>query len=325
MSDSLPKQKLPNLIIAGVVKGGTTSVFTYLSRHPDICASKIKETNYFMPIRYADHLAPLETYLKHFSHCSLSSKYILESSPRYIYGGRNVPRAMSGQLEKPKIMFLLRDPTQRLFSYYNHMKNDAVVPDNVSFTEYAERALSDFETVKQKMNVKDIDVFEENVYVRGLVQGLYINHLQHWYNSFGDIIKIYFFEFLRSDPRILMTDICSWLEIDASIYHSADFSIENKSVSFRNKRLHSWASRINMKFEPFFRTYHPLKKMIRNIYFLLNTSARKKEEFPDWLRNKLDLLYEPYNSQLYSLLSSKGYNHFPDWLSKHKSQDSLTV
>jgi hypothetical protein len=41
--------KLPNLIIGGVHKAGTTSVFTYLSMHPDVCGSSTKEIGFLCP------------------------------------------------------------------------------------------------------------------------------------------------------------------------------------------------------------------------------------------------------------------------------------
>jgi hypothetical protein len=44
-------QKLPNLIIAGAQKAGTSSLFWYLAQHPQICASDRKELRYFTPRR----------------------------------------------------------------------------------------------------------------------------------------------------------------------------------------------------------------------------------------------------------------------------------
>lgn len=43
---------VPSLIIAGAPKCGTTSLFDYLIRHPDIGGSSVKETHYFMDCNY---------------------------------------------------------------------------------------------------------------------------------------------------------------------------------------------------------------------------------------------------------------------------------
>jgi hypothetical protein len=38
-----PDARLPNLLLAGIGKAGTTSMFWHLSQHPDICPSRVKE------------------------------------------------------------------------------------------------------------------------------------------------------------------------------------------------------------------------------------------------------------------------------------------
>ena len=40
-------EKSPNFFVVGVVKGGTTSIYNYLSQHPDVYLTPIKETNHF--------------------------------------------------------------------------------------------------------------------------------------------------------------------------------------------------------------------------------------------------------------------------------------
>src|SRR5688500_8554449 len=62
------RMRLPNLIIAGVPKGGTTSLFRYLAQHPDICAARNKELRYFDAVRYGEPVAPLSSYAEHFGH-----------------------------------------------------------------------------------------------------------------------------------------------------------------------------------------------------------------------------------------------------------------
>src|SRR3954463_13629169 len=86
----MPERRLPNLVIAGVAKAGTTSLFNYLAQHPDICASDVKETRYFEPLRYGEVLPPIESYTAHFRHRQ-GERYALEATPTYFYGGRDVP------------------------------------------------------------------------------------------------------------------------------------------------------------------------------------------------------------------------------------------
>ena len=56
--------RLPNLVIVGVGKAGTTSLFHYLRQHPDICGSDIKELRFLNPLRRGEPLAPLARFLR---------------------------------------------------------------------------------------------------------------------------------------------------------------------------------------------------------------------------------------------------------------------
>ena len=51
--------RLPNLVVIGVSKAGTTSLFEYLGRHRDVGLSDLKELRYFTPLRYGEPLERL--------------------------------------------------------------------------------------------------------------------------------------------------------------------------------------------------------------------------------------------------------------------------
>lgn len=308
------KKKLPNLIIAGVNKAGTTSLHTYLSWHPAICGSSIKETNYFVPILYNQNLPPIDKYKEYFRDCNNQSKYLMESTPRYIYGGGKIAKVIYEQLGLIKIIFLLRDPIQRLFSYYRHMKDNGEVPQTMLFDNYVERALNDLNNLTKGKSLKGINVYEENVYVRGLAQGFYCDYLPAWYDIFEDSVKVYFFEDLKYNPVKFMNQICNWLDIDAAMYRSVNYSIENKRICYRNKMLHKIATFVNGTFEGFLRTYYPLKNILRNIYYMVNESNHKGEVMSGTTLNRLQLLYKPYNAKLINILNHRGYTDFPEWL-----------
>ncbi len=309
-------QKFPNLIIAGVNKAGTTSLHTYLSWHADIGASTIKETNYFVPLLYDNDLPPIDSYVDFFKNCNKQSRYLMESTPRYIYGGDKMARTINEKLGLIKIIFLLRDPITRLFSYYKHMKDTEEIPENMLFDGYVNKSLTDLEGLMKEKDREYIDVYAENVYVRGLAQGFYSNYLPSWYNVFEENVQICFFEDLKINPTRLMYKICNWLEIDPTVYQSAKFTVENKRIRYKNKILHIMVSNINEKFENYFRTHNYLKEILRNIYYSLNESMVKQEVISDESLEKLEVLYSPYNKKLFEMLPSKGYSHFPEWLKK---------
>ncbi len=86
---------LPNLLIAGVPKGGTSSLFRYLAQHPDICPASVKEIAFFNPLRREGGTLPsLDTYRKHFAHCE-GEEYAMEATPSYCYGAKRMIEAIS--------------------------------------------------------------------------------------------------------------------------------------------------------------------------------------------------------------------------------------
>ena len=128
---------LPNLIIAGVGKAGTTSLFWYLSQLPDVCPSDVKEIQYFTPLSEGDGvLDPLADYARHFK-ASHGERYRLEASPQYFHGGRVIVDAMRSTLDRPRVIVMFRDPIERLWSTFRFMRSRlASLPDGMTFEGY---------------------------------------------------------------------------------------------------------------------------------------------------------------------------------------------
>ena len=107
--------KLPNLIIIGAQKSGTTSLHHYLSLHPQIVMSKHKELNYF--VEELQWKKGLRWYKSHFSG---EAKIYGESSPHYAFYPlyKGVPQRMYSVIPDAKLIYMVRDPVKRLISQY---------------------------------------------------------------------------------------------------------------------------------------------------------------------------------------------------------------
>ncbi|HSS98939.1 MAG TPA: sulfotransferase domain-containing protein [Terriglobales bacterium] len=119
-------RRLPDLIIIGAQKAGTTSLFHYLLQHPQLVPSSIKEVHYF-----DGGLNPaVDTFQKgerwyraHFplaARCQNGSK-VFEASPFYLFHPL-VPERMAAVVPKAKLIVLLRNPTDRAISHYFHAR-----------------------------------------------------------------------------------------------------------------------------------------------------------------------------------------------------------
>jgi hypothetical protein len=109
---------LPNLIVIGGLKCGTTSLHHYLNLHPQVAMSRPKELNFFVA-ELNWELGP-EWYASHFDR---EAPVRGETSPHYT----NLPR-FAGVAERmhevlgaqARIVYMVRDPLQRMLSHYLH-------------------------------------------------------------------------------------------------------------------------------------------------------------------------------------------------------------
>ncbi len=133
------------VLIIGAMKSGTTSLFDILSQHPQICASKIKEPDYF--VRSGDHKSQNE-YLALWNWNERQHRIALESSVAYTKSPfiRGVPeRIYNSGLGKFRFIYFVRDPVARIESQIRHgvfagwgkSLDEGISDDLIAFTRYA--------------------------------------------------------------------------------------------------------------------------------------------------------------------------------------------
>jgi hypothetical protein len=108
---------LPNLIVIGTQKGGTTSLHYYLDQHPEIAMARAKELNFF--VSKGAWTKGVDWYAVQFDP---TARVRGESSPSYtnypIHDG--VPARMHSVVPDAKLVYLVRDPLERIVSQYLH-------------------------------------------------------------------------------------------------------------------------------------------------------------------------------------------------------------
>lgn len=296
--------KLPNFIIAGVNKAGTTSVFQYLNAHPQVCGSRDKETGYFLPPRYGMKLEPLEIYFEQFRDCR-DEKIIMEATPGYFYGGLQLASAMNSVAQKNcKVFIMLREPVSRLVSFYRAKKKSLELDPDIDFKKYIHLCTT---MTDEKIKLR------ENNHFTGIVCGLYADHIEDWFMVFEERLKISFYDDLKSDPKKFTKDLCEWLELDASIYDHYNFEIENVTFAYKKRWMQKIAMGINKNTARFWRKNPKFKKWIRKKYFKVNRSEKEDVIDPEILQ-QLSQKYKPYNEKLRMILLKKGIKNLPAWL-----------
>jgi Sulfotransferase domain len=108
---------LPAFIIIGAMKSGTSSLHHYLRQHPEICMSSAKEPNFF--IEAGNFGKGVDWYRSIFAD---HAKICGEASPAYSkrHRHRGVPERLHRLVPHVKLIYLLRDPIDRMLSHYLH-------------------------------------------------------------------------------------------------------------------------------------------------------------------------------------------------------------
>lgn len=121
---------LPDFIIVGAAKAGTTSLYFYLSSHPKIYPATKKEVHYFdLNFPRGEHW-----YRRHFPpalRLKLEGAITGEASPYYLYHP-HVPGRIAHALPDVKLIVCLRNPVDRALSHYWHVVragNEPLAPE----------------------------------------------------------------------------------------------------------------------------------------------------------------------------------------------------
>lgn len=299
--------RLPNLIIAGASKGGTTSLFRYLAQHPDICPSPIKELRYFEPLRYGEPLAPIESYARHFGHCT-GQRYRMEATPSYFGGGRPVATAIRDSLDDDaRVLVCLREPVQRCWSWYQFVRGRARIPKAMGFERYLD--------ICEELHSAGLDGLRENQPYSGLLGGCYDEWLEAWRELFGERLHVLFFDDLVADPRSAVVETLRWLEADERTAAEFSYTVENRSVQYRSRPVLAAALFLSRRGERFLTRHGGVKRVLRSAYDVVNR-APAAEVLPSPARDRLASFYAPHNERLAAILRSAGSDGLPAWLNQ---------
>lgn len=298
------RSRLPNLLIAGVGKAGTTSLFHYLSQHKDVCASAVKEPRYFRLDDEDEELAPLDAYARYFAQCR-NERYVMEASPQYFKGGARSIDLIHATLDGPRVILMFRDPVERMWSEYRFRKSRLSIPAHTTFDGYVARC-------EQVLADREPRTTQNHAYY-WLAGGTYVDHVGSWLDGFGDDLAIWFFEHLVHDPPGFVATACRWLGIDDAPAASFDYSIENKTVGVRNRPMQRLALWVNREGGPL-RNRRTLKAPLRRLYYVMN-HQRNDERMSAETRERLRRYFSASNAALAAELERQGRAEgLPDWL-----------
>ncbi|NEO53875.1 MAG: sulfotransferase domain-containing protein [Okeania sp. SIO3B5] len=174
---SSPFRKLPDFIIIGVMKSGTTSLYNYLIQHPQIMAAKNKEVHFFDKNFHQG----IYWYKSHFPLYS-NIKYVTgEGSPYYIFHPL-VAQRIAKTIPQVKLIVVLRNPVNRAFSHYQ--RNAARGFENLSFEEAIDQEEERLKGEREKILNDERYKSRKHIFYSYLSRGRYVEQIQNWLHYF---------------------------------------------------------------------------------------------------------------------------------------------
>jgi len=202
---------LPNFLLIGAARCGTTSLYEILRSHADIYlpASKRPEPHFFL--KHEEYRKGLRYYEDRYFPCDSRALAIGEASTSYIFGA-HVPERVAQALPHVKSIAILRNPIERAFSGYWHTVKSGL--EHLSF----EVAI-------------DLEQDRSNECLRGLAmeirpfayaaRGDYHEQISRWCTYFPrESLHIVVFDDLLNEPNSVLQGLAKFLGVDAEKFRT---------------------------------------------------------------------------------------------------------
>ncbi len=208
-----PLRATPDFLVIGAQRSGTSSLYKWLSRHPEVAASLRKEIEYFT----VDYGRGPGWYKAHFplrarrTVARLRGRRLLtfEATPDYIFDPR-APERAHHLLPEARLVLVLRDPAKRAVSHYHHMRRLGLEPLGIDEAIQGEegRLAPEWERIVA-------DPYHRATGLRRFsyaARGLYAEQIERWLEYFPrDRLLVLRFEDLVADPAPAFDSILDFL------------------------------------------------------------------------------------------------------------------
>ncbi len=212
---------LPNYLIIGTARGGTTWLAKNLMLHPEIFMHNRKELHFFE----RDYDKGIDWYEEKFNNVNESIKVVGEGTPAYLYN-EHVSELIKEHMPNVKLIVSLRDPVERAYSHYQYRERERQSENQpLSFEQKIEATPSLIET------------------------GLYARKLQKYYDLFPkENILIILYDELKKDPEQYLKRVYKFLGVNTE-FRSPLIKNKINAASSKAGKFHAlyWLDRIFVK------------------------------------------------------------------------------
>ncbi|WP_299413470.1 sulfotransferase [Acaryochloris sp. IP29b_bin.148] len=224
--------KMPNFLIIGAAKSGTTSLYSYLNQHPQIYMSPVKETNFFAfkdeKVAFKGPNDMQQTYITSIREYQSLFEDVTdeiavgEASPMYL----RVPKAaynIKRYLPTVKLITILRNPVDAAYSRFR-----SYVIRKERITSFSKALEAEEERINHGWSPR---WFYKQ-------QGFYYSQLKKFYELFDySQLKVYLYDDLISNPNHVLYDIYKFLQVNEA-FKANVATISNRTLNPRSLTLY---------------------------------------------------------------------------------------
>ena len=219
--------KNPNLFIVGAPKSGTTFLYHYLKKHPDIYFSDFKEPHYFGSDLIRRNGAYNLSFNEYKNLFKTNKKVVGEASTLYLFS-KKASKEIYNYNPQSKIIIMLRDLVDLVHSLHSQFV--------FSGDEIIENLNEALELEKHRLNGDKIPsqttVVNKLFYISNILS--LPDNIQSYINFFGrENIKFIHLNDIKNNPRKVYSETLNFLNVDSNFMIS-DFKVINKNKTYKS-------------------------------------------------------------------------------------------
>jgi len=178
---------LPDFVIIGAQRGGTTSLYHFLTRHPQVRGAVMDKEVHFFDLRFAEGLAryrgafPTRLTVERIRRRTDAPVAVGEASPYYLFHPA-VPARIATSLPEVKLVAMLRDPVERAWSHYRHEHDLGHEP--LSFEEALDAEEARLAGQQERLCADPSAASFAHQHHSYVARGRYAEQLERWFAAF---------------------------------------------------------------------------------------------------------------------------------------------